>query len=198
MTPRQKEATTSSRWDRLERYARWRKHPPFLESLPGDLLSHIASFLPPADYGSLVTALVGFPPRVHSLQEIRLVPPEMLASWVHQRVMASLVAYLYSLTDLCLLHARDCTTVCVFFDWTPFSPHRFGPVAEYRWVPWAAPHGRAEVHERRVERALLRSCRARRPEAYVSVHTVLHWHGAKMRPTPVFTASVPTIPYIYF
>lgn len=184
-----------TRWDRLERYARWRSHRLPLLALPDDVLAHLASHhLDAASLRALAEAVVGWMPSMWATRDVAAVPKPLRASWLLTCVLASVEAQLYALRDFCIFHARDCTTVLVFLDWTPFASSASMPVAT---TYWESPHcANMRVCQHALQRAVMQSCMLARPVAHVAVHAVLHWHGRTiLRAKPLMQTSLPVLPH---
>lgn len=183
----------TSRWERLERYARWRGRLT-LRHLPDDLLAHVCSTLDTPALCCLAAAYVGHVPSPQSAADVAAVPSPFRMLWLARRVVHDLEDYLDgALSESCFYHARDGLSVVAFLDWSPFAGTPPRPVATYGWYG-----ARAHVYVDReaVYDAVLRGVRARRSCAQVAVHTLTHWHDhTLLHPRACVLASAPLIPY---
>lgn len=194
-----KKRATTGRWERLERYARWRKGSFPLHALPHDVLEHVAQFLPGEDVQSLIEVVLGWRPSVDVPTHVKRVPIQVRARWMYQEVVDRADAFLSSIADLCFFHAKEHTHVCVFFDWSPFAPTPPCPIAQFRWVPWKTPRARMTVHAAVLRSHLIACCKARRAESHVAVHTCLTWNNRiVLHPKPILLTSCPLIPHFLF
>jgi hypothetical protein len=184
-----------ARWARLERYAACRARPFRLLALPDDVLAMLCrEHLSSDDVFALATAFVGRVPTVH---EARDVPRPLRSVWMLRRVVADAEAYLYALGELCFFHARDGAAVVAFFDWTPFSSAPGQPVAQYEWEIAYGRAPRASVHlcQQAIHECLYRCFQRRSSDAYLSIYTLIRWHGRSMlNPRPLQQTWVRMLP----
>lgn len=178
---------TTSRWSRLERYARWKARRFPLARLPCDVLAHVLSYLTYADVNSVLAALHGRTPLVETRAQLeRYIPVEIRSTWMHHAAVEELERQLVCLGDVALFYARDCPSVHAYADWSPFSPPPHPrPVAEYAWqhhatprAPYAAvPSVRAQMRINRValgalvDACLASGCCAVRVALFMSIAT---------------------------
>lgn len=187
------------RWERLERYARWRRGRLPLDELPHDLLAHVMSFLDGDDVSNLIEVVVGVKPQIDVPAHVHRVPIEVRPQWLFREVYARAEAFLKAMSDVCLFHAKEHTHVCIFFDWSPFAVKKLKPVAQFRWVPWRTPRAHMTIHTEALHAHIHASCKARRPEAHVAVHTCLTWNRrAILHPKPILQTQCPLVPHIFF
>jgi hypothetical protein len=191
--------TLMDRWERLERYARWRRGRFPLHELPHDVLAQVMSHLDGHDVSNLVEVVVGERPRMDVPAHIQRVPVELRPQWLYQQVYARVEAFLASMSDVCFFHAKEHTHVCVFFDWSPFARKKPVPVAQFRWVPWRVPRARMTVNPDALHARIHASVKARRPEAHVAVHTCLMWNRRIiLHPRPILQTHCPLVPHFFY
>ena len=83
---------------------------------------------------------------------------------------------------------RECTTVCVFANWSPFSPSPPSPLAEYWWEP--EPRSRVVLHRARMLACVARAVRSGSGCVHLAVHSLLVWNGARiLHPRPLLLTS---------
>ena len=186
-------APHSSRWERLERYARWRGRFT-LHHLPDDLLAHVCETLDTHALCHLAAAYVGYPPCPQSAADVAAVPAPFRMLWLARRVVHDLETYLDGpLSASGFYHARDGLTAMVFLDWSPFAGTPPRPVATYEWY---GARARAHIDRDALYDAVLGGVRARRPRAQVSVHTLTHWRAhTYLNPSASMMTCVPLFPH---
>ena len=160
----------TDRWERLERYARWRSRL-CIERLPGDVLFHVATLLDPRDVCSLCEALVCHPsPTLNTC--LQSIPGELQSMWLHCHAWNTVKNALDhpTLRNVLLHHARSCTSVLVFLDWSPFAKaSSVLPVAECRWLP-QEPFVEVILYQENLQRSVRQSLQYERPCAQLSVY----------------------------
>ena len=133
-----------SRWDRLERYARWRRCGARLEALPEDVLALVASFLRESEAAALIRALVSDDLSVEHPHLVRRIPHALRLPWTMYDTALRFETFLLRTYTEGALYAtaKESTCVCIFSDWTVFSlgtrdrrgPNELPiPVAEFFW-----------------------------------------------------------------
>ena len=127
-------ATDVSRWERLERYARWRQNKLRLDLLPDEVLHLIISHLDRRDMYNLVECLVGFRPNILHPKEIMRIPQHIQSTWIEQVLCDRFEERIYSFTETALYYAREVSSIVMLIDWSTFANIPAVPVAEYRWT----------------------------------------------------------------
>jgi len=169
-----------SRWERLERYARWKQRRFRLDALPADLLAHVCSFLPVESVSRLLHAMLGKPVRVECRHDALLIPCTLRATWLREQAYEGLRHALRSLSENACFFARDCARVVILSDWSSFSKVAAAPLAEYAWS--ARRTVDLVVREERV-RAVVDSCIERQIcGVRLTLHAVV---GAWVHPHPL-------------
>ena len=125
------------RWERLERYARFRQRRFRLDHLPDELLLHVCSHLAHEDVCAVLVALYSAPrDNVTAASQCHVVPTTLRPEWLHGAAVDGVRRALASLAEPALFHARDCSYVAAHADWSVFSGPRM-PVClcAYAWTP---------------------------------------------------------------
>lgn len=199
-------SSSSSRWDRLERYARWRQRRLPLLQLPEDVLAVVARFLEEREVDLLVRALIlpfsidGEALTVYRSDLVRKIPSCLRKSWVLYDTVTRMEAALGAYTSHALYStAYDGTCVCIFADWSVFSltpewqrrraeaalcPHSQNQHGGSTVIPipvaefsWASPGTSAVLMHRSAILACISECVARRC-------CCVQLHGYKMVRSP--------------
>lgn len=125
-----------NRWERLERYSRWKQARLRIDLLPNDVMLNILGFLIHEDVCTLLNALYAVPRQeLKRRHEAQRVPSELRAEWLHGAACDGVRRMLYSLGEIALYHARDCSRVCVYANWSVFSgPYMPMSLCTYEWT----------------------------------------------------------------
>ena len=183
------------RWDRLERYARWKSDRMKLEKMPNDIISYmIRSFLPYTDMRNLLTAMSGRYLDISCKADNDYIPDELRLYWIEETVTESFIAYLHSMTEFACFHAAHTTTVVqAFIDWSPFSPIVPMPVADYAWNN---AHTTVNIHRDCVRYYITTCVKQRKPCVRISFHKTLRWnHQNILHPDPIMATEFNFIPH---
>ena len=125
------------RWERLERYSRWKQNRLRLDMLPGDVLLTITGLLSHADICNLLNALFSVPrSNLKTLKQAQLVPEQLRGEWLHGAACDALCHALHTMGDVAMFHAHNCTCVRAHVNWSVFTGNTM-PMAlcTYRWSP---------------------------------------------------------------
>lgn len=188
--------TGPGRWERLERYARWRHRPPSLPHLPNDLLHYIAfHFLSPQDHYNLIEALVGFKIDLQRRDHVMAVPHASLPLYIRHNALLLMERHLYSLGEMCLFHAQHYTSTLAFINWSHYSCACATPVAEYRWTS-RKPYANLVLYSSTIQECLIDMVRRNVPCAQVSVYSWICWNGRSIIGNrPIHASSVQLFPH---
>jgi len=200
----------AARWDRLERYARWRRRRGALRltALPCDVLHHLAThYLDGAAVRALAHAFVGFDPDCRTVAEAALVPEWFRSKWIYHELLAHFEATLRSFADPCLFHALGCARVVVHADWSPFARKDARPacLAEYAWDRAGAARrwwrrggpvrAHVRIHEQALSACLLRALQAKLPQLLLTCYRVTDLvQMSFVTPWPVHSAAYQALP----
>lgn len=201
--------TTTTRWERLERYARWKSGRLCLDRLPEDVLGYlIQHFLTVDDLDNLLTARTGRRPSLARRADLALVPEEVRGFWVGTTMLKEAHAHLfYRVAEVALYHARDVQSVVCFSDWSPFAVRRESggsgcsvlpmPVAEYCWGRDAQGKYVANVHvyERRLEEVAKDCVRRQMPVVHLSLYAMLPFPTPVLCPNPLYMTEMVVFPH---
>ena len=126
-----------TRWERLERYSRWKQPRLRLDRLPNDVLLNMFPFLDHRDLCALLHALYAAPrENIRHLREVHLVPDELRLEWLHGAAYDALHRTLHSMGEVALYHARNCSHVSAHVNWSVFTgPLLPSPICVYEWTP---------------------------------------------------------------
>jgi hypothetical protein len=127
-------AHQSSRWERLERYARWKQNKLPLHLLPDEVVALIATFLQRRDAYNLVESLLGFQPNIFNRDDVARIPLSIQPLWIESILCDLFEQRVYALAEVALYYARDASSVVMLLDWSLFSNVPAVPVAEYHWI----------------------------------------------------------------
>lgn len=122
--------TSMRRWERLERYSRWKQGRLDVNRLPCDVMSVVMGFLSDLDVEVLVEACVP-----DSLRNAVQVPPSWRPRWVASIGGSRLRSHVRTVGLEKALPYLDHDTSCqVIADWSQFSSCSPVPVATFSWV----------------------------------------------------------------
>lgn len=102
------------------------------------------------------------------------VPCDMRRHWALKNILQDFNAFLRTLADRALFHARSLTSVVAVVDWSPFCGARMVPVAHFRWHQQMP---RVTVDPGAIEAHALSCLRRRVAGARVTLHNHLFWSG---------------------
>ena len=123
------------RWERLERYCRWKQGRFRIERLPNDVVLLIISHLIHADVCALLNALYAVSrENIQSRHEALMVPSELRSEWLYGAACEGIRRIAISLAEIAFFHVRECTSVCAHVNWSVFSgPYIPVPLCVYKW-----------------------------------------------------------------
>lgn len=185
-----------TRWERLERYSRWKQARLRLDRLPNDVVLNMFPFLDHEDVCALLHALYAAPrANIQSLREAHRVPNELRLEWLHGAAYDGLRRTLYSLGEIALFHARDCSHVSAHVNWSVFSgPLLPSPICVYEWTP---RHTTSVVlHEREMWRVVHEASGTGRTAVSIALYRYRWWGNAwVIHPDPCFRAPHAVMPH---
>lgn len=199
------------RWQRLERYARWRS-PSYLQHLPSDLLLHVASFLEHDDhFFRFLEALTG-DGRPPFERAATLPSPAWWHEWSFRSARVRLRACIDRLSDTAHYFARDCTSIFVLIDWSPFSGTVMPcPIAVFAWKAhsdlddpttqdwtWTGPHfvTQTQIYNGLFEDSIKQCLSEYRPVVRLTLHSHTRWHAQDFfNPEPIAIVAASVFPH---
>lgn len=165
----------ASRWTRLEQYARWRSGRLDPCQLPSEILALVCENLDIDSFTSLLHAIVGHRPRLHSPRDLFLVPAEMRFSWLMRRATRDLQLHLESWLPEAAKLARTCRGVHIFADWSPFAGKQTSEckLAEVVWYNDAA---HMTIHPHAIHVCFRNAIDKYRPQVQLAMHRCIAVH----------------------
>ena len=185
-----------TRWERLERYSRWRQRRLRIDRLPHDVVLNVISFLDHADVCTLLNALYAVPrANIRSRSEVGLVPAELRTEWLNGAADDGLRRTLYALGEIAFFHARDCSRVCAHVDWSVFSGPRMPvPLCVYEWSHRGV--AAVEVCDAEVRRVVHEAGRTGRTAVTLALYKYLWWGSTWiLHPDPCHQRMYAVYPY---
>jgi hypothetical protein len=160
------------RWERLERFARFKQRRLRLDLLPDDLLATVAEHLEVLDIECLLAALTGEVLCVSLPRDFDAAPAALRGAWIEKTAVRDFrKAVLAHLADPILFAcAGTSMRAVVLDDWTPFASRPPVPLAEVRWSNTF--HGTVDVDEERVLARVRAAVRHRTPVARLTAHAL--------------------------
>lgn len=185
-----------SRWERLERYSRWKQSRLRIDRLPNDVVLNIISFLAHDDVCSLLNALYAVSPQpIDMRRQVQQVPVELRGEWLHGAACDGVRRMLYGIGEMAFYHSRDCTRVCAHADWSVFSgPCMPVALCVYEWTP--AHSARVEVNECEIWRVVQHASATGRNAVSIALYRYLLWSGSWiLHPDPCYRTMYAVFPH---
>jgi hypothetical protein len=185
-----------TRWERLERYCRWKQGRLRIDRLPNDTVLQIIGHLIHADVCALLNALYAVPRKnIQSRREALLVPQELRSEWLYGAACDSLRRIATTIGEIAFFHARDCTHVCAHVDWSVFSgPCMPVPLSLYEWS--SARSAVVDVNESEVWRIVRDASATGRTAVTIALYRYIFWGNAfVMHPEPCHRMVHSLFPY---
>ena len=183
-------AAESSRWGRLEHYARWKRYGGkcLLLTLPDELLSYIVlNFVGAEDVHSLMCALTGRSLTVSNIADVRAVHEQVRPRWLRQRIESAVTVMLQNISQYVLFDARHVRSVIAVADWSTFSGSEPLVLAEYAWcvahppLRSCPPYPSMRVYEPAVTAVIRRCIRKHMPVMRLACHCVIDDYDGQYR-----------------
>ena len=187
---------SETRWERLERYCRWRQKRLRIDRLPNDAVLHVIGFLYHEDVCALLNALYSAPRvNIQSRCEALMVPEELRTEWLYGAACESLRRIAISIGEIALFHAHDCTRVCAHVNWSVFTgPCAPVPLCVYEWTPIHSAIVQMNEHEvwRVIRDASVTGCTA----VTIALYRYMSWGGVfVLHPEPCHRMMYSVFPY---
>ena len=188
---------TTTRWTRLERYARWKQQRLRLDLLPCDVLGGVAVHLGYADVCALVNVLYDAPlTSLASASQVRAVPGTVRSLWLRGAARDTLDRALRAFAEPVLCDAQSsCTYAMAHADWSVFTgPLMPRALCTYAWTPQRTAH----VHvDAQLVDALVEQCVCeRRCSTTLVIHRYFCWSGQTLlHPEPLTRATLVVFPH---
>lgn len=186
------------RWLRLERYSQWKQCKFPLLRLPDDLVEYIiVSFMSREDMCRVIAAIIGKTPLLRSESDVDNIPPFLRPHWILHTVVEHFRAFLHSFSEFSCFHAFGLSTVCLFADWSPFSPSMKDPLAEYSWEMHPNVHFKIVLHEESILRCVQTAVRRKSCMTSIVLHgvTPLSDRCIMISPHALYRSSYTMCPY---
>lgn len=187
----------TNRWQRADRYLRWRQRRFAPLRLPEDVLVHLLLHHLDAEHMLRTVEALWGPLRHDREEDVRRLPSGLRAAWTLHRVRRNFCIGLLAYQSRCYHAASHCHHVAVYVDWSPFaSPVPPEPVARFAWLHVERPT--MMVDEAVLLRCIGESHRRQRPFGYVTAYEC-HWFpgGARWQSCVPFLQTVlPLMPVL--
>lgn len=167
-----------TRWQRLERYARWRQRllSP-LRDLPDDLVEYLCAFLSHSDLTRLLIAYTGT--SLTHRRDLSDIPPFIQDRWIAQAAYDQVYNTVLQCSEVACYHCdyTEWISVHVHADWSAFTPQyaqSSAPLARYRWVEENGCHRwTPNVNHAAISELVWRMMRDGRCACRFSLHSVV-------------------------
>lgn len=182
-----------TRWDRLERYCRWRQRRFRWHDLPSDVAEKIVERLPDADRAALVEALL--PGACDDDDDAERVDAAYRHAWLESVAVLRLKEHVYAhVAHRALYEAHSVLRTHLFVDWSVFARGPPSPVATFEWVGGA--HADVAFWDAEIRAQVRRHAAEALPVVRLTAHHEFVASPARivLHPTPFLTQTMQLLP----
>lgn len=166
--------------------------------------------LDPADWFAAAAAFATRAVFAHLEEDLWAVPRLLRGGWLYHSVMHDNELRLRALAEWAFFYARDCASVCVFANWSPFSEDEPTTLADFHWdhswqlpslafggtlPPILVPRAIVTIHHAQLRACIATCVRQRTNLVQLTMHTRIRFHGRDhLHPHPIRMQSFEVLP----